>query len=224
MTYRDDRDADRARVTALEAELAGANRRIAELEGKQELALVRANDGALALTSKPTASKKWLGAPIEMELAREFPGAFPTAQFEDLIEPIRTIARDPGRTEILKSSLTWTSSTGPKAIGPFLTVTVSVRDGKTKLAVFDKLGQAAGAVFGGIGGGVGGGTIFVPLALGITFIPVLTPVFMAAWLGGTWWGSRAVFKRVARRRATQLQAIFDALVVEIEDAIAKAPV
>lgn len=224
MTYRDDRDADRARITALEAELAGANKKIAQLEGKHELALVRAGDGAIALTGQPTASKKWLGAPIELELEREFDGAYPVDKFEDLIDPIRQIVREPGRTEILKSSLTWSSSTGPKALGPFLVVTVSVRDiaarPKTRLAVTDKLGQLAGAVYGGVGGGVGGGTVFLPLALGLTFVPVLAPVFVTAWLGGTWFGCRALYKRAARRRAAQLQRIFDALVTEIEAEIA----
>ena len=32
MSYRDDRDADQARIAALETDLAAANRRIAELE------------------------------------------------------------------------------------------------------------------------------------------------------------------------------------------------
>jgi hypothetical protein len=111
MTYRDDRDADRARIAALETELAGANKRIAELEGRHEHALVVASDGALALTSRPSASTTWLGAPLDIELERDFEGAFPTDRFEELIEPCRSLTRDSGRTEILKSSMTWSSTT-----------------------------------------------------------------------------------------------------------------
>ena len=37
MSYRDDRDADQARIEALELELARARDRISELEGKQSL-------------------------------------------------------------------------------------------------------------------------------------------------------------------------------------------
>lgn len=221
MTYRDDRDADRARIAALEAELARAKDRVLELEGNRITALVKTTSGAHALTSRPSASTTWLGAPLELELEREIDGAFPTDRFEDLVEPIRTIVRDPGRTEILKSSLTWSASTGPKALGPFLMVTVSVRDGKTRLSVTDKLGNAAGAIYGGIGGGVGGGTIIVPLLAGMAIAPVAVPIALVAWLGGSFWGCRALFKRSAKKRATQMQKIFDTLVDEIERAIAE---
>ena len=222
MTYRDDRDADRARITALEAELAVATKRVAQLEGRESTALVVASQGALALTSRPSASTTWFGAPLELDLEREFAGAFPVDHFEDLIDPIRAIVRDPGRTEVLKSSMTWSASTGPKAMGPFLVVTVSVRDGRTRLAVSDKLGQLAGAIFGGVGGGAGGGTLILPIMLGMAAGPALIPVALVAWLGGAWLGCRSLFRRSSRKRANQLQRVFDALVTEIETGIAKA--
>ena len=102
MTYRDDRDADQSRIAALETELAGANRRIAELEGRHEQALVLASGGELTAANKPNAAKRWLGAPLELALSRELPGMFPIDRFEDVIERIRAITRDHGRTEILK--------------------------------------------------------------------------------------------------------------------------
>jgi hypothetical protein len=51
-------------------------------------------------------------------------------------------------------------------------------------------------------------------------VPVLTPVFILGWLGGVFLGARAIYKRAARRRAVQLQQLFDALVIDIERAIA----
>ncbi len=222
MTYRDDRDADRARIESLEAELAAANRRVSELEHRESTALVKASDGAIALMSQPSASTTWFGSPLTLELVRELDGAFPTEEFEELIEPIRTILRDSGRTEILKSSLTWSATASAKSTGPFLVATVSVRDGRTKLTVTDKLGPLAGAMFGGVGGGVGGGTIIVPILAGGALFAPLIPVFLLGWLGASWFGSRAIFKRVARRRANQLQRVFDALVEEIERGIARA--
>jgi hypothetical protein len=225
MTYRDDRDADRARIEALETELAGANKRIAELEGRKEeeiQALVLAGGGALALTKRPSASTTWLGAPLELELERDFEGAFPSELFEDLIQPCRTITRDSGRTEILKSSMTWSSSTGPKALGPFLVVTISVRDRRTRLAVGDRLGQVAGAIYGGVGGGVGGGTIILPLLAGAAIAPVVIPFALVAWVGGSMLGCRALYKRAARKRAAQMQRLFDALAEQIVDGIANA--
>jgi len=224
VSYREDRDADQARITALETELTDARKRIAELEGRHQQALVLASQGALVRDTERAKSPaaRWLGAPLELALARDFEGAFPTDHFEDLIETIRSIVREPGRAELLRSSMTWTSSTMQKQMGPFLMVSVSVRDGVTKLAISDRLTQTAGAIYGGVGGGVGGGTIVAPIALGIAVAPVLAPVFVAAWLGAAWYGCRRIYKRLAKKRATTVQQVFDALVADIEAAIAKA--
>lgn len=217
MSYRDDRDADRARIEALEAELAHSKAKIAELEGRRDQALVLAGGGALTVASdaRPTTATKLLGAPIELGLYKELEGAFPIDKFEDLVEVIRLIVREPGRTEILKSSLTWSSTTTAKQIGPFIVVMVSVRDGATKISVTDRLGQAAGAIYGGVGGGVGGGTIIAPIGLGMATMPALIPVFLVGWLGATWWGTRKLFQRTARKRARSLQQVFDAVVAEV---------
>lgn len=222
MTYRDDRDADRARIAALEVELAEAKRRVAELEGRRETALVQASGSALALAdAAPSAAKTWLGAPLRLSLAKRWAGAFPTDRFEDVIERIREITRDPGRSELLRSSMTWWASAGERSAGPFTVVTLTVRDGQTTLTITDRLGALAGALFGGVGGGVGGGGLIAPLAATIA-VPVLAPVFILGWLGGIYAGTRALFRRTARRRAEGMQQLFDALVPEIEARIADA--
>jgi hypothetical protein len=78
MAYRDDRDADRARVAALEAELAEAKRRVAALKGRRELALVQASGNALALAdAAPSAARTWLGAPLRLSLATGAAGSQP---------------------------------------------------------------------------------------------------------------------------------------------------
>ncbi len=225
MTYRDDRDADRARIAALEAELASAERRIAELEGRRELALVHASGGALARADaapSTSTSSKLLGAPLRLTLTRRFEGAFPADRFEDLIERIREITRDPGRSELLRSSLTWSATASERSAGPFTLVTVTVRDGQTTLVVTDRLGALAGALFGGIGGGLGGGGLVAPIAATIA-VPVLAPVFFLGWLGGIYAGTRALFRRTARKRAEAMQQLFDALVAAIGARLAEAP-
>ena len=65
VTYRDDRDADRARIEALEAELAAAQRRIEELEGKRSLALAAIGKTSLIGTSG-RARAPWYGAPLRL--------------------------------------------------------------------------------------------------------------------------------------------------------------
>jgi hypothetical protein len=215
MTYRDDRDADLARIAALEHELAETRAKLAAVEGHQSRALVVATQGALVPGS--SRATRWFG-PGSLQLARRFEGTFAAERFEELIERIREITRDPGRTELLKSSLTWYASRGEKSAGPFRVVTVTVRDGITTLTVTDRLANLAGAIYGGIGGGVGGGGISLPIMASVA-MPVLAPVFIVGWLGGVFLCTRAIFRRMAHRRAIALQQLFDALVADIERAL-----
>jgi hypothetical protein len=218
MSYRDDRDADQARIAALEHELAQARTKLAAAEGRQSQALVLATRGALTTGERPSAAARLFG-PGTLQLARRFDGAFPTDHFEELIERIREISRDPGRTELLRSSLTWFASRGEKSGGPHRIVTVTVRDGVTTLTVTDRLGGLAGAIYGGVGGGVGGGGLSLPI-MAASAVPVLAPVFILGWLGGVFLGAREIYLRSVRRRAVTLQQLFDALSGDIERALA----
>jgi hypothetical protein len=223
MIYRDDRDADQARIASLEGDLARAQERIDELEGKRSKALVLASAHALTPAGKATTlSTRWFGAPLKLELSRTFEGALAAEHFEDLVEKIRLLVDDPGRTELMRSSMSWRSSTERgRGVGPYFTFTVTGRDGVTVLTATDHLGTLAGALYGALGGGVGGGASAAPIFASIA-VPVLTPVFVLAWLGGIYGGIRAVFRRAARRRAAKLQTVFDALAAEIDSKLATA--
>ena len=226
MSYRDDRDADRARIEALEAELVSANRKIEELEGRrrQPTAMTIATGRALVGTGTGVAGVKppWYGAPLRLELAHTFAGEFPRDDLEILIDLIRGITREPGRAEILKSSMTWSAGTNPRATGPFTVVTVSIRDGRTALLVTDSLGQLAGGLYGGLGGGLGAGAIMVPI-MAFLSMPAMIPAAVATWLGSVFLGTRAIFKRAARRRAEGLEVLFTALVAEISAKLPPPP-
>lgn len=223
VTYRDDRDADRARIAALEAELASARERIDELEGRRGQALVLARPGALTAAGPPraTAAERWLGAPLELAFDREFAGALPAERFEDVIERVREVTRDAGRSELLRNSMSWSASASARSTGPFTTIMVSVRDGKTRVQATDRLAQMVGALYGGIGGGIGGGAVVLPI-LAVTAMPVLAPLVFGAWFGGVYAGTRALFRRTARRRAVALQQVFDAACAEVERGLAAA--
>ncbi len=224
MSYRDDRDADRARIESLEAELAVAARKIEELEGRRSQAVAIATGRALVGTGAGVVGIKppWYGSPLRLELAHTFMGEFARDDLETLIDLIRGITREPGRAELLKSSITWSAGTNPRATGPFTVVTVSVRDGKTSLVATDSLGQLAGGLYGGLGGGLGGGAIMVPI-IAFLSMPALIPVAIGTWLGGVFLGTRAIFKRAARRRAERLEQLFTALVTEISAKIPAPP-
>lgn len=215
--YRDDREADQARIDSLERQLAEATTKIAELEGKRSQALVLAGSKDIAPSGKPTtAAAKWLGAPLKLELIRTWDNEFPVDKFEDLVDVIRELTGDNGRVELLKSSMTWSSSsTNQKGTGPFIEIRVSVRDGKTRLEVKERLGQLAGVIYGAIGGGVGGGALMAPIGLGLVTMPVLIPVFVAGWLGGFYGALRKLYKSRAQKRAEALQRLFEQLDAEI---------
>jgi hypothetical protein len=214
MTYRDDRDADQARIASLEHELAVTRDKVSELEGKQAQALVVATRGALVPGGQPGVASRWFG-PGTLQFARRFDGAFPPDRFEELVERIREFTRDPGRTELLRSSMTWFASRKENSPGPHRVVTVTVRDGQTTLTVSDRLAGLAGAIYGGVGGGVGGGALGLPIMAAVA-VPVLAPVFILGWLGGVFYGTRKIYLRAAHRRAVSLQQLFDLLVADID--------
>jgi hypothetical protein len=217
--YRDDREADQARIAALERELAQAKDRVAELEQHRSQALVLTSSSALSKQGKPTLGTRIAGAPLQLELERTFDATFPTDKLEDLVGIIRSVAKERGHTELLRSSMAWSSITGARATGPQMTVTVTIRDGTTQLVVGDRLGQLAGALYGGVGGGVGGGAIMLPILASVG-APYLAPVIFIGWFGGVYAGARALFKRSARKRAERVQAVFDAVATEIARVLA----
>jgi hypothetical protein len=216
VSYREDRDADQARIVALEAELTAAKRRIDELEGTRSQALVLASGGALTPAGKPTTrAARWLGGPTRLALTRTFAAAYPADKFEELVDVIREVAGDRGRTELMRTSMTWWASSAERGAGPFTAITIAIKDGATTLTATDRLGQLAGAYYGGIGGGIGGGALAVPIGATIA-MPVLAPVFFVAWLGGAYALCRTLFKRSAKKRAERLQIVFDRVAAEIE--------
>lgn len=222
MTYRDDRDADQARIVALEADLTAARRRIDELEGSRSQALVLASGGALAPSGKPTTrAAKWLGGPTQLGLSRVFQAAYPAEKFEELVDVIRDVTGDRGRTELMRTSMTWWASSAERGTGPFTMITVAIKDGVTTLTVTDRLGQLAGAYYGGIGGGVGGGGLALPIGATL-LMPVLAPVIFGAWLGGAYALCRMLYKRSAKKRAEQLQMVFDRVAAAVAAEVAGA--
>jgi hypothetical protein len=216
MSYRDDRDADQARIAALETELAAERAKVAELEGRRSTALVLATKGALTPVGRPGAAQRWLGAPSKLALERQFEGAYPADKLENLVETIRSVSRDHGRFELMRSSLTWWSVAAPR-LGMGTCVTIRVEGGATTLAVTDRT-FSGGAVLVGLGGTIIGG-LALPLLIVSSLIPLVVPAIMLGWLGSVYVGTRTLHKRAARTRAEILQQLFDALAREIEAAL-----
>ncbi|CAN5764615.1 hypothetical protein BH11MYX2_BH11MYX2_09720 [soil metagenome] len=219
MTYRDDRDADRARIEALEIELAQARRELAAVRG-ESFALVPASGNALAVAEGK--DQRWYGPPTKIDLARSFEGEFPKEKFEELIANIRRIMETRGHAELLTTSMTWWATGGQRQNNTVAEITVSSRNGKTDLAVRLNLRPLVGAMYGGVFGGVGGGGVSLPIAIPIAMgMPLVVPVAVVVWLGSVFLGARSIYKRLGRRHAERARDVFAALSAEITRVIAQ---
>ncbi|HEY4181925.1 MAG TPA: hypothetical protein VGM90_34010 [Kofleriaceae bacterium] len=226
MTYRDDRDADRARIEALEVELAQTKRELAEARG-ESFALVPASGNALAVAGGK--DERWYGPPTKIDRGRSFDGELPRDRFEELIAHIRRIMETRGHAELLTTSMTWWATGGQRQNNTVAEITVMSRNGKTDLSVHLNLRPLVGAMYGGVLGGVGGGGISLPIAIPIAIgAPWVVPIAAIGWLGSVFLGTRALYKRLGRRSARRANNVFEALSAEIvkilaETARTKAP-
>lgn len=208
MTYRDDLDAAQARVASLERELQQAR---AELDESKSTALVPVGHTALATTGEEsTAATRWLGAPTKLELTRVIDGEIPDGAHTELVECIRVAMGNVGTTTVLPGSLAWAAIANQGGMGPFANIYITYRDGKTSVRADEKTGNLAGAIFGGIGGGVGGGGIMAPIAAA-WITPLLLPITIPLWLGGTYWACRRFYKKGVAKRRVKLETLVDDL-------------
>jgi hypothetical protein len=204
--FRNDRDADQARIVALEAELARSQKRVAEMEAHREQALVLAGRSQLVPSAKASAIARIAGAPRELRFEREFAGVLSRDQLESLAETIRTLMNEPGRLEVIRTSLTWTSADHGRRW-----VEITIADGRSRLAVCERLDSLIGRVFGPMVG-------LAPqlaIILGFNIGALAAGLGVIAWLGAGLTGGRVLIRRGARKRAIRLQTVFDALCDEI---------
>lgn len=215
MAYRDELDAAQARAEALEKQLTDARQELALVKGEaSSQALVQSGktgDRALARSElESPASRRWLGAPTQLGFSRTLAGEIPETAHTELIEKIRMTVQNVGSTTVLPGSLAWGALVAQNQAGPNVNVYISYRDGQTNIRAEQKLGNLAGGIFGGVGGGVGGGGIAAPIMLSMVS-PFLVPVGIGAWLGGTYWACRKLYKSRAEHHATRLERLVDEL-------------
>lgn len=196
MTYRDERDGASARVTQLEEELEQAREEIARLRGG-------------SVKSNP-----WLGGPAHIQIERVVDGELPESAYEELVERLRAHVGQMGRSEKIGGTFAWQTEPDMRGRGRNFNVRFTVRDGKTRIRIEERLGQIAGGLFGGIVGGAGGaGAINLLVWTGITGNPLLAAGAIG-WLGLVYGIVRTSFGAFARGRARKLEA----LAAELEDA------
>jgi hypothetical protein len=213
VSYRDDLDAAQARISALEDELGDARERVAELEGKRGMALAKIDKGALVTAEGQSAAQRWLGSPTKLSGERELEFAIDDETFSRVAEHLRRFYGNPGHVSGVAGTYSWWSGAASNGVGPFVTIYMTAKNGRTEIRGEQRMANMAGAIFGGVGGGVGGGGIGLPIA-GLLLSPMLGIAAIPLWLGGTYWACRKLFRRSVEKAARRLDEALD-LVVEV---------
>ena len=201
MAYRDELEALRAHVERLESENAGLARELAELRG------------APAPDATRPSAHAWLGGPLRLEVERSVEGELPRAGHEQVVEVLRARFGMIGETTVLGSTLTW--KVGRPSASRTIEVTITARDGRTRVRAVERLGDLAGGLFGGVVGGAGGGGLGAVVPLGVIVDPLLAIVLAPAWLGAVYAIVRAGYGRVTLGREREIQGV----VRELDEAI-----
>ncbi len=161
----------------------------------------------------------WIGGPLEVVIERTIDGEYPIEDFDRLVEVVRVQDFQGGTVATIGRSLNWT---GPQEDQTSIaSLSVTVRDGQTRLRAHGNFKGLAGAVFGGVGGGVGGGLGWAAFMAG-AFVagPVGSVVLGLAFLGGVFGLSRYIYGRSTVKHARKLQAVADELERVIKGRIA----
>jgi uncharacterized membrane protein len=187
---------------------------------------VRAAANAVASAAPPAAPARHsrvIGGPTKILFERVVEGELPDTEYSALVEEIRRIIGQVGMVSQLGRSFSWSTSRGVSSRRD-LEVAVSVRGGRTRIAVQESLGPLAGAVFGGIGGGMGGGgmgPIMGILAGGLHVHGAMIALVVPLWLATTFVTARTVYSRTSRKRERELERLADRLAAIVQDLVAE---
>src|SRR5947208_1144680 len=168
-------------------------------------------DGAVA-PGEPPRSNRWLGGPTTLLFERVVDGEVPDSEWPGMVDEIRRALNNVGQVSQFGRSFSWVAARRG-ASQRDLEVAVSVRGGRTYIAIRENLGSLIGGIFGGIGGGMGGGG-FGPIIAVVASLHVTGAAFGAVvplWLLTSFMTARTFYYYSARRRVRDLQRLADRL-------------
>jgi hypothetical protein len=158
-----------------------------------------------------------IGGPTRLVVERVVTGEVPDAEFPVLVDEIRRTLGDVGLVSALGRTMTWT--TARAAGGRNLQISVSVRAGRTRVLVLDRLGDLQGGLFGGVMGGLGGGGMGPIIAVAVEALKVPHVLFAAIplWLLTVFAGTRSLYYHIVSGRKRKLDALADRLATLARD-------
>lgn len=171
----------------------------------------------------PSGAARFLGDTPRLAVATTVPGVLDEDAFEGLVPVIQRVTREHGQPSLLGRTLTWHAEIGGlRGRTRSLLVTVTSRDGETQIQAEEHLHQLARVIFAGGMGGVGMG-VGVGVGVNVGMALLHSAAFAAAlpvgFLGLTYLGARAVFRRVAAARRRVLTDVVEQLRREVSAAV-----
>jgi len=184
--YRSETEQLRQRVEDLEHDLEEANAKIARLEG---------------IGPPSNFSERFFGGPLSLSLDLEVDGEIGPERHEELADRLTRYVRGSGQAATVGRSLRFAQQ--DPQVGRMMLAIIRPSNGKTRIALREKLNGVAGGLFGGVGAGAGLGLLsaIVPFALWLGLRATI-PLVCVAWLMFVYacvrWGFRKL--SLARRR------------------------
>ena len=178
----------------------------------------------LELTGIPIDLVRMLGGPFTIRIDRTVDRELPAAEMEALIPEIEMVAapqgsgdRTSGHVSLGPRSLSWRSS-GENLLS--LQVTVRARQGRTRIAIQERLHGLAGLLHGLVTGGVGlGAGLGVGFGVGLGALNSWTFAlgFSSALFGGCFLLIRQILVTVGRSRRRKLYDLLEELHDHVDD-------
>ena len=165
---------------------------------------------------------RFVGGPTRILHERIVEGELPEAEFPYLVEEIRRSIGSAGHVSQLGRSFTW--SMPENSVRGGLEISVSVRAGRTRITVNEKLGSLIGMVYGPIGGGMGGGGFGIISGIlgGALNRPELLIAVLPLWLIATYGTARTIYSGTSRRRRLELGELADRLAAIVAEEVGAA--
>jgi hypothetical protein len=165
----------------------------------------------------------WLsGGTTKLIYDRVISGEVRESEFPYLVEEIRLNLGTVGLVGTLGRSMTWSTSPPGQGTGRNVQITVSARNGETRLHVEEHLANVAGGVYGGIVGGAGGGigAMWIAFATETLHAPPIAAAGMIVSVAAAYGVARSIFTYTYRKRKNELEVLVDRLDDMIRDSIA----
>jgi hypothetical protein len=160
-------------------------------------------------SAKTGAGAFWLGSPTTIGWERVVDDEVTESAYDEIVDEVQATFATEGQVEARGRSLTW------RAVDPALgktravQVRVTSRGGQTRIHIQERLGELGWTVFPTVWG-LGAGGLAVVLSLGGPEFGWLTAGLLGTgWVGGMYALSRRIFRGIARKKRSDLEALSD---------------